>query len=34
MPVLAGAEPFTHDGTNDVGVLLCHGFTSTPQSMR
>lgn len=32
--MLAGAEPFTHDGTNDIGVLLCHGFTSTPQSMR
>lgn len=33
MPVLPGAEPFTHDG-GDVGVLLCHGFTGTPQSLR
>ncbi|MDA3626813.1 alpha/beta fold hydrolase [Saccharopolyspora oryzae] len=34
MPVLSGAEPFSHDGSDDIGVLLCHGFTSTPQSMR
>ena len=34
MPVLPGAEPFEHDGSGDVGVLLCHGFTGTPQSMR
>lgn len=33
MPVLTGAEPYTHDG-GDVGVLLCHGFTGTPQSLR
>ncbi|MHB8184830.1 MAG: alpha/beta hydrolase [Dermatophilaceae bacterium] len=33
MAILSGAEPFNHDGS-DVGVLLCHGFTSTPQSMR
>lgn len=32
-PVLPGAEPFTL-GDGPVGVLLCHGFTSTPQSMR
>jgi carboxylesterase len=31
--ILSGAEPFNHDGS-DVGVLLCHGFTGTPQSMR
>jgi carboxylesterase len=31
--VLPGAEPFTHDG-GPVGVLLCHGFTGTPQSLR
>jgi carboxylesterase len=31
--ILTGAEPFNHDGS-DVGVLLCHGFTGTPQSMR
>ena len=33
MAILTGAEPFSHDGS-DVGVLLCHGFTGTPQSMR
>jgi carboxylesterase len=33
VPVLPGAEPFHHDG-GPVGVVLCHGFTSTPQSMR
>lgn len=33
MPILPGAEPFAHDGSTDVGVLLCHGFTGTPQSM-
>jgi carboxylesterase len=32
--VLVGAEPFAHEGSDDIGVLLCHGFTSTPQSMR
>jgi carboxylesterase len=34
VPVLPGAEPFQHDGSNEIGVLLCHGFTGTPQSMR
>ncbi|MEP7017196.1 MAG: alpha/beta fold hydrolase [Actinomycetota bacterium] len=33
MAILPGAEPFHHDGS-EVGVLLCHGFTGTPQSMR
>lgn len=33
MPVLPGAEPFTHAG-GGTGVLLCHGFTGTPQSLR
>ena len=33
MAILTGAEPFSHDGS-EVGVLLCHGFTGTPQSMR
>jgi carboxylesterase len=31
--VLPGAEPYAHDGS-DIGVLLVHGFSSTPQSMR
>jgi carboxylesterase len=33
MPVMPGAEPFTHVGTA-TGALLCHGFTGSPQSMR
>lgn len=33
MPVLPGAEPFRHEG-GEVGVLLCHGFTGSPQSLR
>jgi carboxylesterase len=33
MPLLPGAEPFSHDGGH-LGVLLCHGFTGTPQSLR
>lgn len=33
MTILAGAEPFAHDG-NDIGVLVCHGYPATPQSVR
>jgi carboxylesterase len=33
VPVLAGAEPYRHEG-GEVGVLLCHGFTGSPQSLR
>ncbi|HXW47150.1 MAG TPA: alpha/beta fold hydrolase [Streptosporangiaceae bacterium] len=33
MPVMPGAEPFSHDG-GSTGVLLCHGFTGSPQSLR
>lgn len=33
MPVLPGAEPYAADG-GPVGVLLVHGFTSSPQSLR
>jgi carboxylesterase len=33
VPVMPGAEPFHHDG-GPVGAVLCHGFTSTPQSLR
>jgi carboxylesterase len=33
MPVMPGAEPFAHDG-GTTGVLLCHGFTGSPQSLR
>jgi carboxylesterase len=31
--VLPGAEPFVADG-GDVGVVLSHGFTGSPQSLR
>ncbi|MFI9049702.1 alpha/beta hydrolase [Streptomyces sp. NPDC053427] len=33
MPLLPGAEPFRRDG-GEVGVLVCHGFTGSPQSVR
>jgi carboxylesterase len=33
MPVLPGAEPFLHQGGR-TGVLLCHGFTGSPQTLR
>jgi carboxylesterase len=31
--IMEGAEPFFFKG-NDIGVLVSHGFTGTPQSMR
>lgn len=36
MSLLPGAAPILRGGDprNRVGVVLCHGFTSTPQSMR
>jgi carboxylesterase len=33
MSVKPGAESFAHDG-GPVGVLLCHGFTGSPQTLR
>ncbi len=33
MPVMPGAEPFFHPG-GSTGVLLCHGFTGTPGTLR
>ncbi|NYH50883.1 carboxylesterase [Nocardiopsis arvandica] len=33
LPLIPGAEPFSHRGS-EVGVLLCHGFTGSPYSMR
>ncbi len=33
MPVMPGAEPFFHAG-GTTGVLLCHGFTGSPHSLR
>jgi len=36
VPVMLGAEPFSADpeGEPEIGVVLSHGFTGTPQSMR
>jgi carboxylesterase len=31
--VMPGGEPFWFDG-NEVGCLVCHGFTGTPQTVR
>lgn len=31
--LLRGTEPLRHDGS-DTGVLVCHGFTGSPQSVR
>jgi carboxylesterase len=31
--IMPGAEPFSFPG-NDIGVLVCHGFTGCTQSMR
>lgn len=33
MPVMPGAEAYRHDG-GPTAVLLCHGFTGSPQSLR
>jgi carboxylesterase len=33
MPVMPGAEPFFHAG-GSTGILLCHGFTGSPGSLR
>jgi carboxylesterase len=33
VPVLPGAEPYRHEG-GETSVLLCHGFTGSPQSLR
>lgn len=32
--VMAGAEAWSHQGTLNVGVLVVHGFTGNPGSMR
>lgn len=34
MSLLPGAEPFTADSSSGVGVVVCHGFTGSPASMR
>jgi carboxylesterase len=33
-PTIPGAEPFSHVGSSEVGVLVLHGFTGNPGSMR
>lgn len=33
MTIQAAVAPFTHDG-NRTGIVLCHGFTGSPASMR
>ncbi len=33
-PILTGAEPWSHTGDADTGVLALHGFTGNPSSMR
>lgn len=32
--IIPGAEEFSHVGTGDAGVLVLHGFTGNPGSMR
>jgi carboxylesterase len=32
--ILPGAEPMSHEGTTSTGVLVLHGFTGNPSSMR
>lgn len=34
MDLSQAATPVTHDGSRDVGVMLSHGFTGTPDAMR
>ena len=33
-PLIPGAEPFDHPGRPDIGVLLVHGFTGSPNELR
>lgn len=33
-PIIPGAEPMSYVGSSDVGVLVLHGFTGNPGSMR
>lgn len=34
LTIIAGAEPMSHVGTRPAGVLLLHGFTGNPSSVR
>jgi carboxylesterase len=33
-PIIAGAEPWSHEGHGHDGAVVVHGFTSNPASMR
>jgi len=33
-PIMAGAEPWSHDGDGSHGAVVLHGFTGNPGSMR
>ena len=32
--IMPGAEPMSHEGSSAIGVLVLHGFTGNPSSMR
>ena len=34
MSILPGAEPYPPRRSGEAGVLVCHGFTGSPQSVR
>ncbi|CRK55713.1 putative esterase/lipase [Alloactinosynnema sp. L-07] len=34
MPAIEGAQAYAHDGSTEIGVVLSHGFTGSPFSMR
>ncbi|MGD9481947.1 alpha/beta fold hydrolase [Streptomyces sp. TRM70308] len=34
MQLLPGCEPMRHDGSDEIGVLVCHGFCGSPQSVK
>ncbi len=34
MPIRPGAQAWSVDGDDRIGVLLLHGFTGSPASMR
>ena len=33
-PIIAGAEPWSHEGDGQQGAVVVHGFTGNPSSMR
>jgi carboxylesterase len=33
-PIIAGAEPWSHEGNSPHGAVVVHGFTGNPSSMR